>query len=162
MGPAKGRRLPEARHWPVWTAVAAALVFALDRVTKFWVSHALFPGQQLWPSLPIHIYYAENRGAAFSLLPNAQWLFLVVAVVVVVAIAARWRPLSGEPWWVQAGVGMVLGGAVGNALDRITQGYVVDFMQLPHWPVFNVADSGVTVGMVIVVIRIALGGRGDA
>jgi signal peptidase II len=57
---------------------------------------------------------------------------------------------------------LVRGGAVGNALDRITQGYVVDFMQLPHWPVFNVADSGVTVGMVIVVIRIALGGRGDA
>jgi signal peptidase II len=154
--------LTEVRHWPLWTAVAGALVFALDRATKFWVSHSLLPGQQLWPSLPVHIYYAENSGAAFSILPNADWLFLVVAVTVVAAIAWRWRLLSRDPWWVQVGVGMLLGGAVANAWDRISQGYVVDFIQLPHWPVFNVADSGITLGVVVVFIRIFLSGRDGA
>ena len=151
--------MTRSRRWPLWTAAAAILVFIVDRLTKFWVSHSLALGQQLWPSWPVHIYYTENSGAAFSILPSANWLFLGVAVLVVVAIAWRWRLLAVESWWVQAGVGLLLGGAVANALDRVTQGYVVDFIQLPHWPVFNVADSGITVGVVTLVVRITLAGR---
>lgn len=147
------------RRWPLWTATAAILVFTVDRLTKFWVSHSLALGQQLWPGWPVHIYYTENSGAAFSILPSATWLFLAVALVVVGAIAWRWRLLARESWWVQAGVGLLLGGAIANAVDRLTQGYVVDFMQLPRWPVFNVADSGITVGVVILVVRITRAGR---
>jgi len=151
--------LTRTQPLPLWTAVAALSVFAIDRLTKFWVTHSLTLGQQLWPGLPVHIYYTINNGAAFSILPSANWLFLAVAVLVVAAILWRWRLLAVEPWWVQVGVGLLLGGAIANALDRVTQGYVVDFIQLPHWPVFNVADSGITVGVVIVVARIALASR---
>ena len=100
-----------------------------------------------------------NSGAAFSILPSANWLFLAVAVLVVAAILWRWRLLALEPGWVQVGVGLLLGGAIANAVDRVTQGYVVDFIQLPHWPVFNVADSGITVGVVILVARVVLASR---
>ncbi|MGA8206563.1 MAG: signal peptidase II [Candidatus Dormiibacterota bacterium] len=142
--------------------MAAISVFLVDRLTKFWVTHSLTLGQQLWPGWPVHIYYTINNGAAFSLLPSANWLFLVVAVLVVAAILWRWRLLTLEPWWVQVGVGLLLGGAIANAVDRVTQGYVVDFIQLPHWPVFNVADSGISIGVAILVVRIILASRGRA
>lgn len=138
--------------------MAALAVFVVDRLTKYWVTHSLVLGQQLWPNLPVHIYYTINNGAAFSILPDADWLFLAVALLVVLAIAWKWRLLGLQPRWVQVGVGLLLGGALANALDRVAQGYVVDFIQLPHWPVFNVADSGITVGVVILVVRITLGG----
>jgi len=142
--------------------VAAILVFLLDRITKYWVSHSLALGQQLWPGWPVHIYYTVNSGAAFSILPDADWLFLAVAVGVVLAIVWKWRLLAVQPAWLQAGVGLLLGGALANAVDRVTQGYVVDFIQIPHWPIFNVADSGITVGVVILVVRIALAERTSA
>jgi len=142
--------------------VAATVVFVLDRLTKLWVTHSLALGQQLWPNLPIHIYYTINNGAAFSILPDADWLFLAVAVVLLVVVAWKWQLLALQPGWVQVGVGALLGGAVANAVDRVGQGYVVDFMQLPHWPVFNVADSGITVGVVILVIRITTAGQARA
>jgi signal peptidase II len=139
--------------------VAALIVFLLDRVTKFWVTHSMTLGEQLFPSWPVHILYTINSGAAFSILPDADWLFLAVAVGVVLAIAWKWRLLAEQPGWVQVGVGLLLGGALANAVDRVTQGYVVDFIQLPHWPVFNVADSGITVGVVVLMIRITMAGR---
>ncbi len=142
--------------------LAAVLTFGLDRLTKFWVTRSLYPGEVLFRALPVHIQYVENSGAAFSILPNFDWLFLAVAAAVVVAAVWYWRQLGMERWWVQAAVGMVVGGALANAIDRLTQGYVVDFIELPHWPVFNVADSGITVGMVLLVVRLLLkGSRSD-
>lgn len=154
--------MSRSQPWPIWTGVAAILVFLLDRITKYWVSHSLALGQQLWPGWPVHIYYTVNSGAAFSILPDADWLFLAVAVGVVLAIVWKWRLLAVQPAWLQAGVGLLLGGALANAVDRVTQGYVVDFIQIPHWPIFNVADSGITVGVVILVVRIALAERTSA
>ncbi len=139
--------------------MAALIIFVLDRATKFWVTHSMALGEQLFPSWPVHILYTINSGAAFSILPDADWLFLAVAVAVVGAIAWKWRLLAEQPGWVQVAVGLLLGGALANAVDRVTQGYVVDFIQLPHWPVFNVADSGITVGVVVLMIRITLAGR---
>ncbi len=59
-------------------------------------------------------------------------------------------------------MGLLLGGALANAVDRVTEGYVVDFIQFPHFPIFNVADSGITVGVVILLVRITLAGRAGA
>ena len=146
--------------WPVWTVVAAAVVFAVDRLTKFWVSRSLLPGQELWPKLPVHVHLVENSGAAFSILPDQDWLFVPVAFLVVAAVLFFWTRLAQEYLWLQLATGMVAGGAVANAIDRITQGYVVDFIQLPYFAVFNVADMGITVGMVLVVLRFLLDGHG--
>jgi signal peptidase II len=146
--------------WPVWTVVAAAVVFAVDRLTKFWVSRSLLPGQELWPKQPVHVHLVENSGAAFSILPDQDWLFVPVAFLVVAAVLFFWTRLAQEYLWLQLATGMVAGGAVANAIDRITQGYVVDFIQLPYFAVFNVADMGITVGMVLVVLRFLLDGHG--
>ncbi len=135
------------------------LWFAADRLSKFWVAHSLRLGQQLFAPSPIRIHVIENSGAAFSLLPDYGWLFVGVAAVVVAGIVWRWRALAREPWWVQVAVGLLLGGACSNALDRIVQGYVLDFIQLPDWPVFNVADMGITVAVVLLVLRSLLGSR---
>ncbi|HEY6539252.1 MAG TPA: signal peptidase II [Candidatus Dormibacteraeota bacterium] len=142
--------------------MAALAVFVVDRLTKYWVTHALSLGQQLWPDSPVHIYYTVNNGAAFSILPDADWLFLAVAVLVVLAIAWKWRLLALQPVWVQVGVGLLLGGALANAVDRVSQGYVVDFIQFPHFPIFNVADSGITVGVLILVVRITMASQARA
>lgn len=111
-------------------------------------------GEVLWPRLPVHVDYTVNPGAAFSILPNDEWLFLGVALLVLAAVAWRWRELAAQPWWLQVGVGALLGGTVANGLDRLVQGYVIDFIELPHWPVFNVADSGITLGAVLLVLRV--------
>ncbi len=146
------------RSWPALTVWAGLVVFALDRLTKLWVSRSLYLGQQVWPSLPVHIDYTVNSGAAFSLLPDQDWLFVAVALLVLGLAAWRWQALGREPWWVQLAVGMLLGGTVANALDRVTQGYVIDFIQIPHFPVFNVADSGITLGAALLVLRVVRSG----
>jgi signal peptidase II len=141
--------------------MAAALVFGLDRLTKFWVSRSLLLGQELWPNLPVHVHYIVNSGAAFSILPNEDWLFVPVAFLVVAVVIFFWLRLAQDYWWLQAAAGMVAGGAVANAIDRITQGFVVDFIQLPYFAIFNVADMGITVGMVLVVVRFLLNRQTD-
>ena len=148
------------RGWPRWLLLAAAVVFALDRLTKFWVSHSLRLGQAVFAGSPVHIRYIENSGAAFGAFAGGggQWLFVAVAVAVVAFIGWRWRALAGERWLPQVALGMLLGGAVANAVDRATQGYVVDFIRLPHWPIFNVADIGISVGVALFVGASLLGG----
>ena len=74
---------------------------------------------------------------------------MVIAVVVVVVIVVYYRYLPGNQWLVQASLGLQLGGALGNLLDRLSHGHVIDFIDFKVWPVFNVADSSVFVGVVI-------------
>jgi signal peptidase II len=124
----------------------ALVVFAVDHVTKALVTRNLALGDQFPASGPITIHHVHNTGAAFSLFPQAQALFLVVAVAVSLYIVlAGYRFGSGTG--TQVILGLILGGAVANAVDRAVQGYVVDFIDLHRWPVFNVADSCIVVGI---------------
>ncbi len=150
----------EANHrrgWPPWLSLAAAVVLVLDRLTKLLVVHDLSLGVPVWPGSPVTLQRIENRGAAFGILPEAQWLFVVVALVVIAYIATHWRQLAGESALLQAALGMLLGGAVANAVDRVVQGYVVDFIAVRDFATFNVADTGITVGVVILIARLVLG-----
>jgi len=113
-----------------------------------------------WPSSgPVTIHHVQNRGAAFGLFPQLQTVFLVVAVVVSVYIIVV-GPRFAEGLWAQVTLGAILGGAVANAVDRFVQGYVVDFIDLHRWPVFNVADCAIVVGIIVAVLTI--GGRQPA
>ncbi len=158
--PARPASRGRVRGWPRWLLLAAVTVFVLDRLTKFWVTHSLRLGQEVFAGSPVHIHYVENNGAAFGVLAGGggQWFFVAVAVAVVAFISWRWRTLAGERWLLQVALGMLLGGAVANAIDRATQGYVVDFIRLPHWPFFNVADMGISIGVAIFVAATLLGG----
>jgi signal peptidase II len=131
----------------------AAVVFGLDHLTKWLVTQHLALGAQ-WPSSgPVTIHLIHNRGAAFGLFPELQTVFLGVAVVVSAYIVfAGPRFAQGIP--AQITLGAILGGAVANAVDRFVQGYVVDFIDLQRWPVFNVADSCIVVGIIVAVFTL--------
>ncbi|KWW97108.1 signal peptidase [Hydrogenibacillus schlegelii] len=133
--------------WPYYGL--ALFVFILDRATKAWVVRTLSLGETipLWPGV-FHITAHENAGAAFGLLQGARPLFLFLTVGVVAGLlwmlpqAARRSPFEASAY------GLILGGALGNFVDRAVTGRVVDFLdvRMIHYPIFNVADSAITVG----------------
>ena len=129
----------------------AAIVIGVDHLTKWVVTQHLPLHGEIWPGAIVTIDHVENSGAAFGLFPQFQWLYLIVAAVVVVYIllvGSRY----GTTWYRQLVLGMILGGAVSNGIDRAAQGYVVDFIDLHWWPVFNVADMAIVVGIAVFVI----------
>jgi signal peptidase II len=144
----------------------AAAVFGVDHLTKWLVTSHLALYQH-WPSSgPVTIHHIENRGAAFGLFPQAQFIFLAVAVMVAGYILIAGRRF-GPGVFPQVLLGMVLGGALANAVDRVIQGFVVDFIDLQRWPVFNVADMAIVIGILAGVLTLrmvpaaAAGGGGD-
>ena len=131
----------------------AAVVFGVDHLTKWLVTEHLALYQQ-WPSSgPVTIHLIHNRGAAFGLFPELQNVFLAVAVVVSAYIVFA-GPRFAQGITAQITLGAILGGAVANAVDRFVQGYVVDFIDLQRWPVFNVADSCIVVGIIVAVFTL--------
>jgi signal peptidase II len=143
-----------------WLPLAAGVIVA-DQVVKAWIVHhfALFERVHELPVLDIILTY--NRGAAFSFLSDAsgwqRWLFVILALAVSVALIIWMRRLRARVHALLAcGLALIVGGALGNMLDRITTGRVVDFIHV-HWgrhyfPAFNIADSAITVGAVILLI----------
>jgi signal peptidase II len=140
----------------------AAVVLALDIVTKVLAVKLLTPGQ------PVSIIgdtvtwtLVRNSGAAFSMATGYTWMLTLIATGVVVGIFWMGRRLV-SPWWA-IGLGMILGGATGNLVDRFfrspgpLQGHVVDFLSIGWWPVFNVADPSVVGGAILLVTLSAMG-----
>jgi signal peptidase II len=136
-------------------AGVAVVVFALDRVTKAWVTENIPLGTaRLVVGDYVRIVHAQNTGAAFGLLPERTTLLSILSVVAVLAIVYYYRQIASNSSLVSATLGMQLGGAFGNLLDRVTQGYVVDFVDvgigdIRFWA-FNVADSSIVVGIILV------------
>jgi signal peptidase II len=129
----------------------AAVVAAVDHLTKWLVATHLVVGQQVWPNAIVSIDHVENSGAAFSVLPQLHWLYLAVALIVslyIVFFGYRY----GTSWYRQVLIGMILGGALSNGVDRLVQGYVVDFIDFHWWPVFNVADSCIVIAIVVLLV----------
>jgi len=133
----------------------AVTVFTADHLTKWLVAQHLAIGGQLFGSSPVNITRVENRGAAFGLFPQFQWLYLSVAIVVGLYIVLAGHRF-GTTAFRQVLLGMVLGGAVANGVDRLINGYVVDFIRLYSWPVFNVADSSIVLGITIAVLTFGM------
>ena len=136
------RERPAAAGWGAAALVALA-VLAVDQASKELVRADVTPGEvnELLPFLSI--VHVHNRGVAFGALGGGG-----APVLLIVWYFARPRglPLLWLP------TGMLLGGAVGNIVDRLHQGHVTDFVKLPHWPAFNLADVAITVGVVVLVV----------
>lgn len=129
---------------------------ALDQVSKAIVLATLGPDRAdqdvaLIGSV-VGIEYAENRGAAFGLLGGQNAALAVLAAAVLVGLALFYRRRSDPSGKLVATVGLIAGGAIGNLLDRVRLGYVVDFVAVGSWPNFNVADSAITVGVAWLVV----------
>lgn len=144
------------RRWTLWFIVTAVVVVA-DVATKAWVSRAFAPGEVFEVTGFFNLVLTHNTGAAFSFLAGAggwqRWFFTAIAVAISAAIVVL-LPRQRDPW-MSAALALVLGGALGNLYDRLTLGRVVDFVQLHasgyYWPAFNVADSAITVGVLLLV-----------
>lgn len=141
----------DARRWLIPAALGLA-VFAADQITKRWVVATLGPEPRSavikvagdWLTL----VYSQNTGVAFGLFQNMPQLFTVTAIMITAgAIYAYAFHLPNRSPWVQLAMGLILGGAIGNIADRLRLGFVVDFISVGWWPVFNLADSAVSVGV---------------
>ena len=142
--------------------ITAAVVLLADVISKVVVVATLDPGQQVDAvGHVLRFTLTRNGGAAFSVGTSATILFTVVAVGVVVVIAREARRLTSSGWAVT--LGLLLGGALGNLVDRLLRspaplrGHVVDWIELPHWPVFNLADSAIVVGGCLAVLLASRG-----
>jgi signal peptidase II len=140
--------------------VVALVVFILDRVSKLAIQQNLALGDHVAVLGGLFWFdHTQNSGIAFSLARShggVVFVFDIIAILFILYLTTRVPP--GEPW-LRVGLGMVLGGAIGNALDRVLAGSVTDFIDFRIWPVFNVADMGVTIGAVIIAWRLFAGSR---
>ncbi len=147
----------EVRARPVWVVAAVGAIVAVDQLTKAWAVATLADG-------PVHVFgdtvkfeLARNSGSAFSRFQGYTPVLAILAIVITTLIARAVRHASDR--WVIIGLVLVLGGALGNLTDRFARspgflrGYVVDFVSVGWWPLFNVADSCVTIGAIVLVIR---------
>ncbi|MHB0870709.1 MAG: signal peptidase II [Pirellulaceae bacterium] len=132
--------------------LTALAVLVADQVTKVVIRQMLLDAGT--PSIPliggwIKLTYVENRGAAFGLLQNQSLFFIAVGLLVVGGILVGHRFVPGHKTSLAICLGMQLGGATGNLIDRMRYGHVFDFVDLTYWPVFNVADSAIVIGVAI-------------
>lgn len=144
-----------------------ALVIVLDQASKLLVDHsmALFESIQLITFF--QLTYVRNTGAAFSFLAQAggwqRWFFISLSLTASIAISFWLHKMPKDRPWEAAAWALVLGGALGNLIDRIAYGYVIDFLdayyQHWHFPAFNVADSAITIGVVILLADVVLAAR---
>jgi signal peptidase II len=153
--------------------ITAALVVILDRVTKLLVLDHLAVGS--WtPVFPgLALTHVHNTGIAFSLFSDGSWLSRVLlhAVILTAVVLIAWMARRHGHHHLLAGFafGLILGGAVGNLIDRVLYGWVVDFVHLWariadrgwSWPDFNVADAAITVGAILLILNELLAGRGE-
>ncbi len=138
--------------------VLAALVIGLDQLTKRTVADGIPLGTERRLLPGVHLVHVRNNGVAFNFLSGGGAIvlaFTLVALVVLVTFLVL-RP-QHRLLWLPAG--LLVGGAVGNLIDRIANGYVTDFIKLPDWPAFNVADMAITFGVIALVLVLELGSR---
>jgi signal peptidase II len=143
------------------TAVVAACVVAADQIVKELVTSSLARGEQRELVAGIKLVNTRNTGVAFGQLQGGGVIVVALITVAVIALVVYVSRNAQRPLiWLPAG--LLLGGALGNVIDRIREGAVVDFLKLPHWPAFNVADSAITIGvlMLLFVMERGDGARG--
>lgn len=143
-----------------WSRAGLVLVavLALDQVVKALVVDALLRGEQRDLLGPVKLVNTRNTGVAFGQLQDGGIVVSLVIAVALGALLVYFARNAGKPLiWLPTG--MLLGGALGNIVDRVREGAVIDFLKLPHWPAFNVADSAITVGVVILLVVVERGER---
>jgi len=132
----------------------ALVILAFDQIFKYLVHHLMSFGQ----SIPIYsnfvkFTYVRNTGAAFSLFVGFSSYLIVIGVAVVIAVIFFHHKLSKNNYWMQVSLAFVLGGSLGNLLDRIFRSYVIDYIDITVWPVFNFADIMINIGVIMIAMK---------
>ncbi len=156
---------PNALPW-LWLS---AIVIALDQLSKWWALHALLPMGVPHPVIPGFLNWtlAFNRGAAFNFLADGsgwqRWFFVVLALAICAVLLVWLARTPRRDWRTGLPLGLIVGGALGNLIDRLHAAQVTDFIHVyfRQWdyPVFNVADCGITVGAVLLIVFGMFGGK---
>ncbi len=147
------------RDWLLLIATTG-LVILVDQLTKAYVVDHLAFGESWMPLAALEplfrFTHVHNTGAAFGIFPQGSTVFLIIALVVSGIIVYYYRQLPHHAVLLRLALGLQLGGALGNAIDRVRQGYVVDFMHIEFIPVFNVADLCIVLGVALLALEILL------
>lgn len=140
----------------------AAVIVVLDQLTKLLIKSSIDRGDE-WPDgWPVRLVHVTNSGAAFGLLEGQTLFLLVTSIIALGAIAFYYFYPPAEHILVRPALGLLLGGALGNFIGRVTEGEVVDFIKFPNFPAFNVADSSISVGVALLFIFALLSERSPA
>ena len=136
----------------MWLVLLPLAVVIVDQLSKYVVVESMALGE----SIPIiegifHLTYILNPGAAFGMFAHNRLFFIAIAVVVIGIIAWARKEILASPLEVKAGCGLFLGGAVGNLIDRARQGVVIDFFDFRIWPIFNIADIAICIGVGLII-----------
>lgn len=148
-----GRSGPRVSVRPrdTWFLALAGAVVLLDQLSKWFIRASVDRGDSLPFVWPLKIVHLTNSGAAFGILQDSGPLLVVTSLVGMVAILVfLFNPGFAHPL-MRLGLALMLGGAVGNLIDRVYSGRVVDFLKVPNWPAFNLADSAITIGVVLLI-----------
>ena len=157
----------QGKWWNVVFLLTALLVVLVDQLSKLWIRSNLAIGESLFEVGFFRLTYVHNSGAAFGLFQGQSFLLAIIALVIVAALLLytlffhHRLPFSDNRLG-RLAIGLVLGGATGNLIDRVHIGYVTDFIDFGFWPAFNVADSAIVVGTIILaysLIRLAMAGE---
>ncbi|MEH7084543.1 signal peptidase II [Neobacillus drentensis] len=149
------------RYFLVFYYLIALFVILLDQITKWLIVSKMYLGE----SIPIidNIFYItshRNRGAAWGILQGQMWLFYVITIVVIVAIMYYLYKAAKGKWILGVSLALMLGGAIGNFIDRVIRKEVVDFIHTYvfgyNFPVFNIADSALVIGVILLMIQMVL------
>ena len=132
--------------------IIASFVVVVDQFTKYLVTSNMIEGM----GIPIidgvfHLTFILNPGAAFGILENNRWFFVLTAVAVLAVLFFYRHTIMSESRLVQIGIALFAGGALGNLIDRIRTGLVIDFFDLRIWPIFNVADIAICLGVGLII-----------
>jgi signal peptidase II len=147
------------RRWAIFGSIAL-IGLVVDQLAKLYIDRSM----QMFQSIPVidglfNITYVRNKGAAFSFLSHASWrlpFFIAISAVAAVVIVIAFNRLRSDQRLAQVSLAMIFSGAVGNLIDRVRRGEVVDFLDVYwrtyHWPAFNVADSLICVGVALLAV----------
>ena len=138
---------------PFWFTALLILIF--DQGTKWLIKENM----ELYQSIPIipnifHLTYIENPGAAFGILANQRMFFIIITFIILAFIYYFYRQLKENQVLLKIALGMVVGGALGNLIDRWRSGTVTDFFDFQIWPIFNIADTAVVVAMLYISYKV--------
>lgn len=153
------RRQTQARWWRF--GALALLVLVVDQASKAIVRATLEPHEAVAVVPGLDIARVTNEGIAFGLFPGRQAVVAVLTVLALCAIAVALAGLVARNATVAAGAGLLVGGSLGNLIDRLSRGAVTDFIDVAHWPAFNLADCGITIGAILIVVGLLRDGEED-
>ncbi len=133
--------------------IICIFIVVCDQIIKMFISNRFIYGQ----SMPIiknifHLTYVKNTGAAFGIFQNQNLFFIITSFVVIILMLIYINIGDKKHFWFKIAAALILGGAIGNLIDRVRVGYVIDYLDFRIWPVFNLADSSVVIGAGIIVL----------